>query len=158
MGLRDIWYQHLYTIKYHTYIGYTLVMNTSGKQKDNIFQNIVTRVCLLKEHAVCERAYWLFDLVDATLRRQVVLRAMRSNHTKGLLILAGCSADLTLISNADRHTDKSSLSLSLGVCVCRGRGGGECIRAYVCARTRTHARARVCVCNFERTKQFHRSI
>ena len=22
MGLGDIWYQHLYTIKYHTYIGY----------------------------------------------------------------------------------------------------------------------------------------
>ena len=28
MGLGDIWYQHLYTIKYHTYIGYTLVITS----------------------------------------------------------------------------------------------------------------------------------
>ena len=38
MGLGDIWYQHLYTIKYHTYIGYTLVMNTSGKRAQHIHQ------------------------------------------------------------------------------------------------------------------------
>ena len=38
MGLGDIWYQHLYTIKYHTYIGYTLVMNTSGKNAQHIYQ------------------------------------------------------------------------------------------------------------------------
>ena len=38
MGLGDIWYQHLYTIKYHTYIGYTLIMNTSGKRAQHIYQ------------------------------------------------------------------------------------------------------------------------
>ena len=38
MGLGDTWYQHLYTIKYHTYIGYTLVMNTSGEKAQHIYQ------------------------------------------------------------------------------------------------------------------------
>ena len=38
MDLGDIWYQHLYTIKYHTYIGYTLVMKTSGKRAQHIYQ------------------------------------------------------------------------------------------------------------------------
>ena len=30
-------YQHLYTIKYYTYISYTLVMNTSGKRAQHIY-------------------------------------------------------------------------------------------------------------------------
>ena len=38
MGLGDVWYQHLYTIKYHTYICCTLVMNTSGKRAQHIYQ------------------------------------------------------------------------------------------------------------------------
>ena len=38
MGLGDIWYQHLYTIKYHPNIGYTLVMNTSGKRAQHIYE------------------------------------------------------------------------------------------------------------------------
>ena len=44
MGLGDIRYQHLYTIKYHTYIGYTLVMNTSGKRAQHILSVSVITV------------------------------------------------------------------------------------------------------------------
>ena len=45
MGLGDIWYQHLYTIiKYYPYIGYTLVMNTSGKGAQHILSFITVHV------------------------------------------------------------------------------------------------------------------
>ena len=61
MGLGDIWYQHLYTIKYHTYIGYTLVMNTSGKRAQHIYKlsqftcNI--RVCIQLAIAYTHHTY-----------------------------------------------------------------------------------------------------